>query len=603
MAEDTKQYVPNEEQAFAINYAKALYEAALEAKRPVMEAVARYERLWRGDHWIGKGPSYRSRPVSNFIFSLVETAIAWLTELRHKIIVDPMGPEDEPIAKDLEKIISDYLWHECQVPRRLKRMYRSALIRGRGFLKVSWDAMKLTAAGNLGEVAVDYVPWHEIYLDPAAHDIEEARFICHVRDVPLSELARRFPEHAPYMKPAPGADESPSFVAVSDPTKPVFMDDMPHPYTQGQVQVIEVWLREDSKELQAEFAARKDKPAARWADRLYKRGRLIIVAGDVLLYDGPPPYIVRREGDVFPFVSMSAYEDDNNVWDLSEVSQIESPQRVINMLEARMVDWARQVANTPWIKDANSGVKAEDLTNEEGLVITKNPGTEVRRDPPPPFPAFIFQLYLQMMRNMEIITGMHDVTQGRRPTGITAAAAIAQLREAAQARIRDKARHAEQAVERLAQLMLNRVLQFYGPERMVRVLGEGGRAEWRSVSPLQIQIGVDLRLIPGTSLEMNEALRMQMAREFFQVGIIDRQAALEASNWPDKEAVLARMRAAEEQQMLMAALTGGRNGRSPQMPPLGGPQAPQLPVPGQGPGTPLPLSSPPAPGPVGGFAG
>src|SRR5690606_41812412 len=89
-------------------------------------------------------------------------------------------------------------------------------------------------------------------------------------------------------------------------------------------------------------------------------------------------------------------------------------------------------ANTPWIKDTNSGVKSEDLTNQEGLVITKNPGSEVRRDPPPPLPNSLFQLYLQVQRNMETISGVHDVTQGRRPTGIAAASAIAQLQEAGQ---------------------------------------------------------------------------------------------------------------------------------------------------------------------------
>ena len=608
---DEPVYQPTPEEEAAIRYARSLYQAALDAKRPVMAAVERWEKLWRGEHWTQKAPRFRSQPVSNFIFSLVETEIAWLTELRHRIVIDPVGPEDAGIARDLEKLLTEYLWSECQVPRRLKRMYRSALIRGRGFLKVSWDPQRLSAFGTPGEVAVDYVPWSEIFLDPAAHDLEEARYICQVRRVPISELAARFPERAIYLKPSGGVSDI-GAVAVTDPTLPTYTETTPLPYQRGTVEVVEVWIREDSPQLQKEMGERPEEHPA-WVQRLPRRGRLIIIAGDVLLVDQVPPYIVRREADVFPFVSMTAYEDDQNVWDLSEVSQIESPQRVLNMLEARMVDWARQVANTPWIKDTNSGVKAEDLTNEEGLVITKNPGTEVRRDPPPPFPAFVFQLYLQVMRNMEIITGMHDVTQGRRPVGITAASAIAQLREAAQARLRDKARHAEAAVERLAQLMLNRVLQFYVPGRMVRLLGEGGHAEWRQINPLQIQLGVDLRLIPGTGLEMNEALRLQMARELFQVQAIDRQALLEATNWPDKEAVLARMRQAEQEQRMMALLMRSGQGRAPQMPPIGGPQAPQpgpppgpvpvpgVPPPGLGPSMPLPLSSPPVPGPPGGF--
>src|SRR5690606_22017824 len=76
----------------------------------------------------------------------------------------------------------------------------------------------------------------------------------------------------------------------------------------------------------------------------YPNGRLIVVAENVVLFDGPSPYDAQRDEDIFPFVAMSAYEDDDSIWDLSEVSQLEWPQRVLNMIESRMVDYVRLVA-------------------------------------------------------------------------------------------------------------------------------------------------------------------------------------------------------------------------------------------------------------------
>src|SRR5690606_4370639 len=125
--------------------------------------------------------------------------------------------------------------------------------------------------------------------------------------------------------------------------------------------------------------------------------------------------------------------------DMGEVEQLEPIQRVLNILESRFIDNARLMTNTVWVKSADAGISADKITNEEGAVYTiQNPRARFERLPPAPLPQHYFELYLQLQRNMETITGIHDVTQGRRPVGITAATAISLLQEAGQARIRDK---------------------------------------------------------------------------------------------------------------------------------------------------------------------
>src|SRR5690606_31861200 len=171
------------------------------------------------------------------------------------------------------------------------------------------------------------------------------------------------------------------------------------------------------------------------------------------------------------------------------------------------------------------------------LVITKNPGSEVRRDPPPPLPTSLFQLYLQVQRNMETISGVHDVTQGRRPTGIAAASAIAQLQEAGQARIRDKARNRDDAILRLGRLIALRVIEFYGPERQIAIRGEGDQVQMVNFDIQQLRMGVDVRIIPGTSLDMNEQLRYQAARELLQLGALMPEHVLDVINFPNKEEI------------------------------------------------------------------
>lgn len=529
-----------------------LYSMAKRSKDAVRPDVERYYRLWRGEHWPKLMPTHRVRAMSNFVFAITETIVTWLSENRPNIIVSPMGPEDAAGARIVERIIKDYLWNHLNLRRKIKQAARCGLVRGRGFLKVTWDPTARPGPGLEGEVAVDYVPWREIYLDPYAVDVDDCRFIIQVRDMPKSEVVRRWPEQGWRVMPGSGMDENGAGGGpyVADADRAVVSGSQEMSDWGQTVRVYECWIRDDSTELREEVGADGEVRAVEVP--AYPGGRVIIVAeGGVVLADMPNPYV----DGMFPFADFQAYEDEENQWGLSEVSQLEPLQRVINLLESRFVEHIRLMANSMWVMDRNSGVRPDQLVNKEGAVIVKNPGSEVRREPPPPMPAHLFNLYLQCMRNMETITGVHDVTQGRRPGQVTAASAIAMLQEAGQARIRDKARNLEDMIRRVGQLIVSRILQFYSPGRMIRLRGQGSELEFVKWDPSLVRVGLDFKVEAGSSLQMNEQLRYQLALELFQAGAIDAAAVLEASNFPGRDEIIQRMR---QQQALQAALMAGQ---------------------------------------------
>ena len=527
-----------------------LYNLAKRSKDSVRDNVERYYKLWRGEHWSSMRPKYKTSASSNFIFAIIETQVTWLSENKPNLIVNPMGPEDTTAANVVERIIREYLWDRLDMRRKIKQAMRSALVRGRGFLKVTWDPLESPEWG--GDVAVDYVPWREIYVDPHATDIEDARFILQVRDMPKSEVVRKWPEQGWRVQASGSTDDMGGAAYSSEVDRPVISTSSGAAGGSDTVRVIEAWIRDDSTELREEVGADGEPMAVEVP--VYPGGRVIIVAeGGVVLADMPNPYV---DGE-FPFASVVAYEDDESVWGLSEVAQLEPIQRTINLLESRFADHIRLMANAIWIKDRNSGVKAEQLTNQEGLVVTKNPGTEVRRESPPPLPAHLFNFYMQLMRNMETITGVHDVTQGRRPGQVTAASAIAMLQEAGQARIRDKARNLEDMIRRVGRLMVSRILQFYTPGRVIRIRGQAGELEFLQWDPTQVHHGLDFHVEAGSSLQMNEQLRYQLALELFQAGAIDVQGLLEVSNFPQRDEIIQRMQQQQAMQMMMMMQQAG----------------------------------------------
>ena len=531
-----------EQDAHTYRFVESLYLSAKKAKDQVTKDVKRYEDLWRGKHWKKNPTGKRTQAVSNFIFSIIETEVTWLTENRPSIIVVPQNEFDTQAAKVAERIVLDYLWPGLDIRSKLKRMTRSALVRGKGFLKVTWDN-ELKLAGSLGytgDVRVDYINWHEIYLDPKASSMEDARYIIHARVMPLSEIVRKWPEKGPLVKPDPAySDLTDEDLYNADVDRPIVSTTGGPVSDDGhRAMVLECWLKDDSYELREEMGV-DEKPII-VPHFLYPRGRLIIVANGVVLVDDHNPY---HDGE-FPFVSMSGYETDDSPWDMGEVEQLEPIQRVINILESRFVDNARLMTNTVWVKSEDAGIAADKITNEEGAVYTiKNPRARFERVPPQPLPQHYFTLYQQLQRNMETITGIHDITQGRRPVGITAATAISLLQEASQARIRDKAKNMEDAIRHLGTLMLSRIVQFYTPERVFRLRGEDGQYFFQGFDAQTLVAGLDMVVEAGSSLQMNEQQRYQMAIELFQAGGIDIEGLLEASGFPGRDEIIKRMRA------------------------------------------------------------
>ena len=64
----------------------------------------------------------------------------------------------------------------------------------------------------------------------------------------------------------------------------------------------------------------------------------------------------------------------------------------------------------------------------------------------------------------------------------------------------------------------------------------------------------DVEVKVGPSIPYSQALLYEQSKEFFQLGIIDRQAVLEATNFPGREEILERMEQAEQQAMQAEAM-------------------------------------------------
>ena len=216
------------------------------------------------------------------------------------------------------------------------------------------------------------------------------------------------------------------------------------------------------------------------------------------------------------------------------------------------------------------------------LILTYNGTEPPSRQFPPALPAEYFDFINFQEGFLEGIFGTNELTQGRKPTGITAAEAIEALQEAQQTRVRLKERNMETFLSSVGTKVTRRMMQFYREPRVVRITGKEGWPQFfeftiqdegtadngdplRSVtktpfkqmvkpdasetgdrepqsfdadpentSKTQPSAGIfDIRVISGTSAPFQKQKREGRAFKLLESGIISDKQLLEELNFPN----------------------------------------------------------------------
>lgn len=519
----------------------------------------RWYRLYSGNHWDGPRPEWRSTPVVNFIFSTIETILPIMTDNSPQINVVPKNQSSLPTSS-LMGVIMEKLWVDNDMDIKLPETVKNALKYGTGIQKVWWNS-KL--ADGLGDVAVSVVDPRHFYPSPGAKSIEDAAYVVFAANIPLDTVLRDFPEANGRIQGGIWDEDLTVNKSITSqrtdaglllgPTSNTAGTDTTAnaSSTQGRdglmdrnklVTFVEWWHRDESDQT--------------W---------VTIMANGILLKHDKNPFNHNK----FPFVRYIDYQIPSMFWGMGEIQQLEKLQDNINQRRAQITDILRLTANPPFVADADSGVNPKAMTNRPAVIIYKNRGSEVRWLTPPQLPAALFELQDLDKKDFDAISGVLDVTQGRRPTGIEAASAISELQEAAQTRIRFKVRLMEASMRTLGKLMLALVQQFYTEERTIRCQGkQSGKPEFsqinqRQIDPMTQQETVindvtvgeyDVEIGVGSTLPVNKTRRADQMIELYQLGVVDKRAVLENVGLAPEEyeQILARMEQEEMKQMMLA---------------------------------------------------
>lgn len=454
---------------------------------------------------------WQQREVYNHIAPIVETRLSKLARVKAKVSVRPSTSDDIDVASAkfstalLETVCAENKWNEL-----MNKANVWSEVTGTAFYKVAWDSkkgMKLDRDGKVreGDISIDVVPPFEIFPENlAVSDLDGQHSIIHAKALSVSDVKRIW-----------GKDVKGGAVSVFsldnaqvaggfgyNATVP---NVVPEQY-ENAVVVIEYY----------------ELPSCD-----YENGRLIIVGGDELLFEGELPYINGENGlRSYPFCKQVCLDTIGGFFGTSVIERIIPVQRAYNTVKNRKHEFMNRIAMG--VLAVEDGSVDTDNLEEEGL----SPGKVLiyRQGANPPamlnagqVPSDFHIEEEKLLQEFVMISGVSEVTTySQVPSNVASGTAISLLLEQDDTRISLTADSLRSCVKEVGRQILRLYKQFSSVKRVKRIAGENGDVELKAFSANELS-NDDLVFDTANELEDTTASRRSMLLELLKMGLLSEE--------------------------------------------------------------------------------
>ena len=494
------------------------FKEAMIHKAPYTKRWLEYMDAYNGEYFKNKNlPEYKSNMVSNFIFSTIETIRPIMIDNDPKFQSVPRQPEGMKFSNDLNEALM-YEWDREGMNVKIYRELINVLTIGTAVFFIPYNANDKKIQG------IPVNPFN-IFVDPLATCVEDAEYIIYAKYMNVVPLRRLFPKKAELLHG--------SRINYSE----LVQNNDKNANIQNQILVLDIWTKdyEVEEKINANEKITKSK---------YPNGRHIILCPEigVVLKDTASPY-----SDGYPFVLVKDYDVPDKFWGEGEVAQLISPQKYLNELNNSVVDTAKATANMPWIIDKNAGIPYGKITARPGLVIRKNPGTEVKREQAPQMPLYVTNSIEVIKSDIQQISGIYDSLRGDGVTGVYTAQGILALQEAGQVRIRLKVKLLEEALAKIGQKWFSRMKQYWKDDKWLLLTKPDGSYDMKKFVTEVLDYDYDVKITAGSTMPVNRSAMLDLMIRLAQtpmpdgMPLVDREAVAEYLPMEIKAAMLERM--------------------------------------------------------------
>ena len=481
-----------------IQYLEKMFEAGKEARSHRVAVWRRNEELVQGKFLKPFNlPKYKTRVEPNVIHSVIETMYAILTDRPPKVDIMPKREDQIMTAHNAQEAV-DWVMAEKKAQRSISAMKRDGLIYGNGFLKIAMID---------GEIEFIVPDPFTVYIDPLATSIDTAQCVIFATPTYVEDIKEQFGKD---VSPEGSLNEHRSFVKS------------PEKYASDKVDLQEI--ETEGPQEQASKTDYRGGQALLKEGWYYEKGKLKLATwcGSTLLQFEDAPY------DFIPLVTFQNYPNAHSIYGQGEPEAIESLAVGASIVLSQAIDNLIYHGNPAIIMSKSlAKISGNRPTDKPGQIFyTNGPHERIDRMPAGNISASSLPMAQTMIQLADTVSGVHDITQGRNPSGVTASRAIQQLQEASQQVIRAKEREiGTDAIIDIYKMTLSLIVNNYDKSIEIRRFSDDGSGyEFNQVQPYELSADMDYKYVPGSSLPESRASRMDQAIDLLQLGLLDAES-------------------------------------------------------------------------------
>jgi hypothetical protein len=532
-----------------------------------------------GKQWPGQRPIWKSRPINNRIWRLFWELVATLTDVRPLFNIKALNPNYTDQAELLNKVTKSW-WMEADADLTLSLVIVYGLL-CTGYAKLEWNPRARNGEGDFDFIALSP---NEVFALKARNSLESAQAIIYAIPKPVNWFRQKFPIRGWKVRPdallsrftrptSPPNHLPPGLWDMLSPGMKRVMADSPaiQDSVFPMAMYREFWF-DDAQYNQSNRNVVMGDPRSNWfytvkpGEKLYPRGRLIVMGGEEVMHDGPNPYWHGRP----PFAALRLNVVPWQFHGLSELAPLIPLQDIINNILAGVLDMVKKAVNPPFISQKGAFSDAAWNAMDWGLPGAKaqysmNVSHAPQWGPTPNLPAFVMVLAQSIAREMDSSSGIATVAEAVRKKQVPAADTLESMKQSQQTPLRLKGRNIESFLRRVGQMNVPNIFQFYDARRRMFMLGKDGITfedlDWDpgSMIPAGARPEDHVRnfafmIHPGSLLNINQVERNMLLLKLRSMHDLDRKNLYKQLDLGIDPSVVAKNLQEENSQQLAQAL-------------------------------------------------
>lgn len=409
---------------------------------------------------------WQEREVFNHIAPIIDIRLSKLSKIKPKMQILPATNEEEDIyTARVGKKILDSVCNKMNLTAKINQATKWSEICGTSFYKISWNSnlgqiVALEEDGKkikTGDVEISVCSPFEIYPDSSTHEsLNDCQSIIHARAYSVAQIKQMY-----------GVDVQGKDINVYS------LDGVMSSLGGLGYSGLATKLIETTRKDSAIVIEKYIRP-----DENYPDGRLIIIAGDQLVYEGELPYINGVDGKrEFPFVRQICNEEVGNFWGVSMISRLIPIQRAYNAVKNRKHEYINRL--TLGVLAVEDGSVDIENLEEEGLapgkILVYRQGANA-----PKFlggeqvPTDFEKEEEKLLKEFSALSGTSEIGSMDSVSASLSGVALELLIDENETRLKFTTDSIKSAIKTMAKQILRLYKEFATFPRLIKIVGENG---------------------------------------------------------------------------------------------------------------------------------